>query len=163
MPIRIVVADESCARFYELTHRHDLQPPAQPLALLGELSDPVAHLHDRDLKSDRPGRKNDHAPLQNGRRGAAAHHGVGSEAHPRRRQAQQFARRIVTELTRSHERDPIEKLVLIAGPRFLGLLRAALPERLRALVADEIHSDLVHAPDTALREHLAAELAAGRL
>jgi hypothetical protein len=50
MRIRILVADQSEARFYDLGGQHGL-------ALVGRLADPLAHLHDRDLMSDRPGRR----------------------------------------------------------------------------------------------------------
>ena len=48
MRIRLVVADQSEARFYELR-----SPDA--VELVGRVADPVAHLHERDLVSDRPG------------------------------------------------------------------------------------------------------------
>lgn len=48
-----------------------------PLVL--ELSDAVAHLHDRDLKSARPDRVFDRAPRVGGRRGATGHHATGGE------------------------------------------------------------------------------------
>jgi hypothetical protein len=48
--IRIVVADQAEAIFYDLP---SLQAAPQEVA---HISDPAAHLHNRDLVSDRPGR-----------------------------------------------------------------------------------------------------------
>jgi hypothetical protein len=47
--VRVLVADESEARFYNIAG------PGEPLELRGQVSNPKAHLHDRDLKSDRRG------------------------------------------------------------------------------------------------------------
>lgn len=67
MRVRIVVADQSEADFYELEQR-DMPPQ-----FVQRLEDAEAHLHNRDLKSDRPGRVFDHAPAPGGRRGAVEH------------------------------------------------------------------------------------------
>ena len=48
--IRIVVADQAEAIFYDLGSLK-----AHPIEV-GRISDPAAHLHDRDFSSDRPGR-----------------------------------------------------------------------------------------------------------
>jgi protein required for attachment to host cells len=163
MPIHIVVADESSARIYEVAHRHDLQNPSGPWSLVGELDDPASRLHDRDFKSDRPGRSTEHGALEAHRRGAVARHAVGAEQHPHKREAQQFALRIAGTIAQAQQTQRANQLVLVAEPHFLGLLRAALPAQLRELVAHEIHHDLRHAPESTVREHLAAEVAAGRL
>ena len=55
MRIRIIVADQSEARFYDTVR------PGGRLQPAGRMTDPTAHLHDRDLKSDRPGRTFDRA------------------------------------------------------------------------------------------------------
>ena len=92
MRVRIVVADQSEARFYDTEGLHG---PLQPA---GQLSDPKARLHDRDLESDRPGRVFDHAPLAAGRRGAVGHHGTEGERSPRKHEAVNFARQIADQL-----------------------------------------------------------------
>ena len=81
MRIRIVVASQAEVMFYDMQHIGD------QLQFAGQLNDPLAHLHDRDFKSDRPGRKFDRARLTGGRRGATAHHSTGAEQHPRKREA----------------------------------------------------------------------------
>src|SRR5207302_2106517 len=92
MRVRIVVADQSEARFYDTEGLHG---PLQPA---GQLSDPKARLHDRDLESDRPGRVFDHAPLAAGRRGAVGHHGTEGERSPRKHEAVNLARQIADQL-----------------------------------------------------------------
>ena len=147
MRIRLVVADQSEARFYEL-RSHDT------VDLVGRLADPLAHLHDRDLVSDRPGRKFDRAPLIAGRRGATAHHATGGEHSARKHEAECFARRIAAELERARQCGDFEGLIVMSGPGFLGLLRAALSEPTRAAVVAEVSKDLLHQGIDAILRHL---------
>lgn len=149
--VRIVVADEGEARFY------DIAGPDAPLRLCGRVANPSARLHDRDLKSDRPGRVFNRAPPAAGRRGAVAHHSTGGERRPRVQQAQRFARRIAQELDQAQQQNQFDRLVLMAGPRFLGTLRNALRNSVRDPVAT-VARDLVHEDERAVRDHLPAEV-----
>lgn len=151
MLVRIVVADQSEARFYDTDHFDS------KLTLAGRLTDPKAHLHDRDFKSDRPGRLFDHAPPAAGRRGGVAHHGTGGERRPREHEAELFAHQIAAALENALRQDEFKRLVLVAGPRFLGELRAALSKPVESAVAAEVAKDLVHAPDTAVHQYLPRE------
>ncbi|HYL02477.1 MAG TPA: host attachment protein [Steroidobacteraceae bacterium] len=146
MQIRIIVADESEARFYDAAQLDG------PVHLIGKTSDPAARLHDRDLKSDKPGRFDHAAPGGHG----FAHHSSGGESRPHRHEVTQFAHRIATQLETEWRAKHFENLVLVAGPPFLGTLRAALPEALRRQVSREIPRDLIHQDEKALRTHLAA-------
>lgn len=151
MRVRVIVADQSEARFY------DTQSPGGQLQLAGRLVDPAAHLHDRDLKSDRSGRVFERAGVAGRRRGAGAHHATSGERGPRKTQAQRFARRIVSELEEARRENRFDSIILMASPAFLGLLRDALPAALRATVAAEIHKDLVHQAASVVRAHLPKE------
>lgn len=151
MRVRIVVADQSEARFYDAEH------PDSGLRLIGRFTDPDAHLHDRDFKSDRPGRVFDHAPDPSGRRGATAHHGTGGERRPRRHEAEMFADRIAAHVQAAHRQNEFDRLVLMAAPGFLGLLRQALPVSIRATVAAEVGKDLVHETAKAVEAHMPAD------
>ena len=51
-----------------------------------------------------------------------------------------------------------DRLVLMAGPSFLGLLRAALSKPLRASLVAEVPKDLVHQGEDALRSHLTPQI-----
>jgi protein required for attachment to host cells len=147
MRIRVLVADQSEACLFDLDPGRSLNP-------VGRLTDPLAHLRDRDLVSDRPGRKYDRAPLRSGRRAATAHHSTGGEHSARRHEAAEFARRIAAELERTHRRGEFEGLILMSGPPFLGLLREALPESIRATLVSEVTKDLVHQGIDSIIEHL---------
>ena len=77
-PACVVVADQGEARLYLML------PPAS-LRLIGRHENPAAHLHDRDLKSDRPGRVYNSAAASGSRRGAMAHHAASSRRSSRAR------------------------------------------------------------------------------
>jgi protein required for attachment to host cells len=152
MRLRVLVADRSDATFFDVDHFHE------ELQFAGHLDDPEARLHERDLTTDRPGRKFDHGPLQGGRRGATAHHGAGGEPHVHDHEAELFARRIAEALSLAHQQSHFDRLVVIAPPRFLGTLREALPGPLHATIAAEIAKDLVREPPSAVRDHLSATM-----
>ncbi len=150
MRVRIVVADQSEARFYDAEHR-DSQ-----LRLVGAITDPLAHLHDRDFKSDRPGRVYDHAAGA-GRRGATAHHSTGGERTPRKHEARMFARRIAAQVETAYRQNEFDRLILMAAPGFLGLLRQALPASLAAVVGAEVGKNLVREAAMAVAAHIPAD------
>jgi protein required for attachment to host cells len=148
MNVRIIVANESAALLYDLKDR------AKGLQFAGQLSDPRARLHDRDLVSDRPGRRPDHAPLQSGRRGASPHHATAGEHEAHKHEIETFARKVARELESARLAGRFDRLVIMAGPKFLGMLRAELPASVKATLAAEVPKDLVNHPLHAITEHL---------
>lgn len=147
-PTCVVVADQAEARLYLMR--------GASMRLAATLENPSAHLHDRDLKSDRPGRVFDRAPPARGRRGAVGHHATGGERKPRRQLAVGFARNIATAAAASRRESGFDRLVLVAGPRFLGQLRRALPAGLRGRVVAEVAKDWMHLPAATLRMRVAS-------
>ena len=145
--IRIVVADQAEAIFYDAPSL-----AARPTEV-GRISDPVAHQHDRELASDRPGRSYESV--------GGARHAIERENDPRWQEAVRFARRISCRLDDALQRGEFDELIVVAGPPFLGLIRSELSRPARERVVHEIRKDLVHGPVEALRCHLpvsAAEL-----
>jgi protein required for attachment to host cells len=145
--IRIVVADQAEAIFYDAPSLE-----ARPTEV-GRISDPVAHQHDRELASDRPGRSYESV--------GGARHAIERENDPRWQEAVRFARRISCRLDDALRRGEFDELIVVAGPPFLGLIRSELSRPARERVVHEIRKDLVHGPVEALRTHLpssAAEL-----
>jgi protein required for attachment to host cells len=148
MTTRVLLADLADARFY------DIEPGGSAMRCVSMMSCPNAHLHDRDLKSDRPGRVFDHAAASGHRRGAVAHHSTGGEETPRRHEATTFAHHIVEALELGRNAHEFNRLVLIAAPRFMGTLRMAMPKHLAELVTLEVVKDLMHGGEEAIRAHL---------
>ena len=151
MRIRIVVASQALTTFYDVQHIKD------KLQIAAQLTDPLARLHDRDFKSDRPGRMFDHGPLTGGRRGATARHGTGGRESPRKHEAVIFAQKIAAELENAWRAGRFERLIVMAEPNFLGVLRRALPISLNSAVVAEVAKDLANQPEGAVRAHLPPE------
>ena len=148
MSTRIVVANQAQADFY------DAAGPKAALRLAGRLDNPAGRILDRNLKSDRPGRVFDRAAMTGVRRGATGHHATGGERSPRRQAVAVFARRVVADLSAARGSGRFDRLVLIAAPAFLGVLRKTLTKSLRAAVAAEIAKDLIGQPKAAVRAHI---------
>ena len=144
MTLRILVADQSDARIYDLAAR------GEPLAFVCELQNQQAHLHERDLVSDRPGRRFANAPGAK-RRGAVVHHATGGEHTAHKHLAEHFARELADELEKERAAGAYDRLVIMAAPAFLGLLRSQIGKAVHACVVAEVHHDLVHQSEEVMR------------
>jgi len=138
--IRIVVADQAEAIFYDAASL-----AAQPQQV-ARITDPIAHLHDRDLVSDRPGRTYESVGGQR--------HAIARENDPRQQEATRFAKRISRRLDEARRKGEFDELIVVAGPPFLGVIREQMSRPTRACVVHEIRKDLVHSPVDSLRRHL---------
>lgn len=121
--VRVVVADERDATFFDLTK------PQAPLEARGSLHNDSAR-PDRELETDRPGRR------FGGTHGNR--HAVDGERSTQRHETELFAKQVCQALDGARTRHEFDRLVLIAGPRMLGLLREALPPPCQAVVAAEV-------------------------
>ena len=156
MTTRILLADQGTARFY------DLEGPDGELRLISELTNSAAHMHDRDLKSDKPGRIFSSAGSPSNRRGSVVHHSTGGEETPKRHIALAFAHHIVHDLEKAHAAQQFDALVVIAGPRFTGLLRSVMSKPLQELIKAEVLKDLLHEPESAIQGYLPIEVVSAR-
>jgi len=138
--IRIVVADQAEAIFYDLSSLK-----AHPVEV-ARLTDPAAHLHDRDFSSDRPGRSYESV--------GGARHAIERENDPRQREAQRFAKEIAGKLDVDRRKKEYDQLIVVAGAPFRSVLRDELSASTSACVVHEVPKDLVHSPVEVLREHL---------
>jgi protein required for attachment to host cells len=77
---------------------------------------------------------------------------------PQEEEAARFAREIADDLEKARAENRFEKLVVVAGPYFLGLLRQQLSPSLKALVSREIVKNLGQYETEDVREHLPERL-----
>jgi protein required for attachment to host cells len=119
----VVVADRSRARIFSVA------TPRGPLQELEDLVHPEARAHERDLTSDRPGRSTDR-------------HSLGNANAARDQQATEFAREIADRLETGRIHAQFERVVLVAAPDLLGLLRKALNGNLSKLIVRTIDKNL---------------------
>jgi protein required for attachment to host cells len=68
--------------------------------------------------------------------------------------AQSFANEVASYLDHARHEEQFSHLVLIAGPRFLGWLRAALSDATRATVIGTVDKNLQEATASDVKSHL---------
>jgi len=139
MNVRIVVADERQANFF------DAVTPKAPLTARGSLVNESGGKKDSELETDRPGRR------YGGTNGASHggqvqghHHGVNGERSTEQHDLTIFAKEVAKRIDASRARNEFDKLVLVAAPKMLGLLRQSLPTTSQTLLAGAISKDIVH-------------------
>ena len=69
--------------------------------------------------------------------------------------AEEFAGEVIDYLIKSHQQNLFQVLILVAPPRFLGVLRKHLPKTLSELVADEINREYTLLSAQKIQEHIA--------
>jgi protein required for attachment to host cells len=139
----ILIADAARARLCVQTGL------AGPCRTVQSFAHPSALGPDRDLGSDRPGRVQ-----QPGGTGARA--ALQPRSTPKRLAAAQFAREIMAATADALRQDAHGRLLLVAPPRFLGLLREAVRAPLRDRIEASVAADLTAVPEHELPERLAA-------
>jgi protein required for attachment to host cells len=138
----ILLADAASARLYE-----SLGP--NRWSLLREFSHLQSRLRPSATGRDKPGRVKQSA----GSRAAL------EPPTPRKKvEADRFARELVQVLDAGVVQDAYERLVLVAPPSFLGVLRDKLPPRVRARLKDVIEKDYLHLDPPKLRERVETQL-----
>jgi len=133
----ILTANRSGARLFE-RHGKDMA-----VRLVQDIPHPQGRLQNRDIDADKPGRAFD--SLGQGR------HSVGTAHAPTEEVAMKFARILAELLYKGRTAHAYDQVVLVADPKFLGMLRGALDEPTAALVTQTVHKDL---PDVSEKDLL---------
>lgn len=118
------------------------ESPKSQLMELETFTNPEVRVRQAELTSDRPGRSFDSH--------GEGRHAMAVETNPKEHEQISFARTIVNRLERGRKENAYNRLIVVAAPGFLGLLRANYSAPLNELLTEEIDKDY-----TALR---AAEL-----
>lgn len=126
-------------------------PADGPLELLEELAHPEGRAKPGELVEDKPGRSFDSART-------GGRHAMEPDTDPQRAELHRFVRRLAAALDEAAGAGRFHRLVLVAGPRLLGELRDALPERVRGMVTREVGKDLAGLDLPELRERLSSVL-----
>ena len=141
----IVLADAATARVYEP------QAGQRDWKLIAELTHPESRAKESELGTDKPGR----VKQSTGSRAAM------EPPTPRKEvEIEKFARQIATALDDAFVRKAYERLVLVAPPDFVGVLRAVLPERVEGRIATTIEKDYLHLDPPEARERVEQQLEA---
>lgn len=132
----LVVADRARARIFSVAS------PKGPLTELEDLVHPQSRTHERDLTTDRSGR------------GSGGHGTMGSANTAHDNEAAEFARQVCARLEAARTRGDFARLILVAPPDFLGLLRKSQNPHVAKLVDREVPKNLSQLKSEAIREHL---------
>ena len=136
-PYLLLVADHATARLIRV-----LAPRGVPEEL-ARLDNAAGHGHERDLGSSPPGR---------GMSGQGSHTAY-QPAHTMREHATEvFAQHIAAAVARATTAEPAARLVIVAGPEMLGVLRQHLPARTQAAL--EYPHNLANLPEADLHRRL---------
>ena len=138
--IWILVTDSSEARIYSARNRRS------SLDLVDTLTHAASRLHARDLGSDVPGRVHD--------RFGPARHSLDQGQQLKTTEKQRFAREIAAHLAEAQGQRKFERLVVMAAPEFLGILRDSFSKPLAEAVVAEVRKDLVGQDVAAIQAHL---------
>lgn len=141
MPVTwVLVADKSRARIFSKNGR-------SPFREEETFIHPESRLHEQDLTSDLPG-------SDGGGNSSGQRHGKGPRVSPKRHEAQVFCKQVADHLESARAEQRFQRLLVVAPPAFLGLLREQFSPPLGALVTREVNKNLVHLKADELRAQL---------
>ena len=139
----IVVADRSKARIFTVSESRGA------LQEVETLEHPEGREHARDVNADRQGRAFDSS--------GQGRHAMGASVEPMEQDAIRFSKEVSNHLKAACQNGRCERLMLVAGPAFLGLLRKQLNTPPGVPVA-EIEKNLGHFDAREIRSHLPERL-----
>lgn len=122
--------------------------PEHPFEFVERLSNPKGRLTEAELDSDRPGRSFSSAP------GSTVRHGLDQRHVHHEQAAVQFAHHIGQVLWHALLDHQFARLVIVAEPHFLGLIRQSLPEQVTRLIEHEIPREFHEGSDAELRDYI---------
>lgn len=124
--------------------------PTASLTELMNFDNPYARVKQMELGSDRPGRSFDSH--------GEGRHAMAVEVEPKEQEQIRFAKLIVDRLEQGRVENAFERLVVVAAPAFLGLLRANFNAPLSSLLSLEIDKDYTALRPEELRTRLPERL-----
>ena len=136
----VLVAESSRAKLYTTKNR------TAPITEIEALAHPEGRLHEGDLVSDSAG--SDGGSVGQGR------HILNDKTSAKEQQACDFAKALASRLDSARNKGEFSKLVLVAPPSFLGLLRDNLSKEVMAMVSNQVDKNLVQKPAESVREYL---------
>lgn len=143
----ILVADEAIARILVYGKARRLEP-------VEEITDPDAHADNAEMRRDAYGRRaaggtSGHAP-------ASVTASAGED--PLHQHAEVFARHVAEVIAQAQQHGRFDSLMVVAPPRFLGLLRKAFAKPVSEAIQFELDKDFVHFTNEDIQERLGTNL-----
>lgn len=127
----VLVANGSQARIF------NLDEPKKNISLVKEFSHPESRMKNDKLSSDRQGHY-----MSGGTQGSTQGSGSFQEAtDPKTYELERFAMELTKSLDEGRAANKFEKVVLVASPHFLGLLKQSMSDQLGKAVSHTIQKD----------------------
>lgn len=120
--------------------------PGKSMRRLQDIPHPQGRMQNKDIDTDKPGRVFD--SFGEGR------HSTSPKQEPTEHIAQQFALDLAELLNRGRLTHAYDQLILVAEPKFLGILRAALDKNTESLVIQTVNKELLDVKGEDLAEYL---------
>ena len=136
----ILIANRSSASLFESDW------PGKSMRRIQDIPHPQGRMQNKDIDTDKPGRIFD--SFGEGR------HSTSPKQEPTEHIAQQFAQDLAELLNKGRLTQAYDKLVLMAEPKFLGILRAALDKNTASLVTQTVNKELLDVKEEDLAEYL---------
>jgi protein required for attachment to host cells len=136
----ILVADSSRARIFTA------DTPSSPLEEIEDIVHTEGRLFDREITSDLPGRMR--------HPGGAGGHAYDPSSDPKKHEASNFAHSIAQLLEEALSANKYDRLVIIAEPSFLGMLRNNLSEQVKKIVCLELDKNVTTQSAVDIRGYL---------
>lgn len=130
--IWVVLADGSRAAVYSTSR---IGGPLEPQ---WQDDSPEARKSTGDLGTDRPGRSQESAD--------GARHGMSPPTDWHRQAEEAFLRSVMDRLVEDDKQEAFDRLVLVAPPKAIGVLRGFLPPALKSKVHAELAKDYLQVP-----------------
>jgi protein required for attachment to host cells len=121
--------------------------------LLKEFAHPASRVSEGGLTTGPAGRT--HGSATGGARSA-----MESKTSPKEVQFEHFAHELANALQDGHGRNACSRIVLIAPPHFLGLLRKTISGPVSKRVVAAVDKDYLHLSEEQIRRHLGPSIAA---
>ncbi len=137
----IVVCDASHCRFFLK------RQASHEWVKFEEFENTVGREKGIDIVSDRPGRRFDVGPHQRS--------AVGGQTEPRANEELRFAHSISKMLIDAYNQNAFERLILVAPPQFLGMLRNELRGPIEKAIYGTLDKDYTHVGDRELVDRVA--------
>lgn len=142
----VVVAHQAGARFME--HKSGF---GRHLKLVREIEHPEGRMRNHEIDSDRPGE------ASAGGRGTSRR-SMQHEETAHEHVVSAFAHTVASELSKARAGGAFDKLILVAEPGFLGVLREALDRPTAQLVVDSVKKNLAIELPNEVAQHLGRAL-----
>lgn len=144
----VLVAESSRARLFEMA------TPMSPLEEIEAFTHPDGHLRGTERNSDAPGRFGTKKSARDRGAGITGGAHVFYKEHAEQEYQEAFARFLAEQIEHARAEGRFDRLVLIAAPAFLGLLRDHLSEPTRRCIRQELGKNFTRNSPEEIRQKI---------